>query len=127
MRRTSRVVLAGAVAPMMCATPGTADPRRMDHHTEGRAVAVAWRRLVCLPAGRRGKWLVLVGWVIVVGVFGWLAGLVGSVTDNDETNWMPAGAGSTRAAELAQREFPADDTVAMVVVYVRRGGLTAAD
>jgi len=67
-----------------------------------------WRRLVRLPAGRRGGWLTLTVWVFVVGLAGWLAGRLDQVQDNDETNWMPAGAGSTRAAELARQEFAAD-------------------
>lgn len=87
----------------------------------------ACQRLALLPAGRRGKWIVLVTWLIAFGVFGWLAGSVQSVQDNDETNWMPAGAGSTRAAELARQQFPAGDDVALVVVYVRDGGLTDLD
>lgn len=84
-----------------------------------------WQTVVGFPAGRRSKWLVLTAWLVALGVFGWLAGLVGDVQDNDETNWMPSGAGSTRAAELAEREFA--DRVPLVVVYVRDGGLTERD
>ncbi|MGK5741532.1 MMPL family transporter [Micromonospora sp. URMC 103] len=69
----------------------------------------------------------LAGWLVALGFFGWLAGMVGSVQDNDETSWMPSGAESTRAVEVAQREFGSGDTVALVVVYVRRGGLTERD
>jgi RND superfamily putative drug exporter len=86
-----------------------------------------WQRLAGLPAGRRGKWLVLVAWLVVFGTFGWLAGFIGQVQDNDETNWMPGSAPSTRAVHLADKEFPADETAALVVAYARSGGLTAAD
>jgi RND superfamily putative drug exporter len=85
------------------------------------------QRLVGLPAGRRGKRLVLAAWLLVFGLFGGLAGFVGSVEDNNETNWMPASAGSTRAAELAQSEFPADNSVSMVAIFARERGLTDQD
>jgi hypothetical protein len=39
-----------------------------------------------LPAGRRGKWIVLAGWVVILGVFGWLARSLPTVQDNDQTN-----------------------------------------
>ncbi|MEO3928852.1 MMPL family transporter [Micromonosporaceae bacterium B7E4] len=86
-----------------------------------------WQRLVSLPAGRQSKWVVLATWLMIFGVFGWLAGFIEQVQDNDETNWMPANAQSTRAVHLANREFPADDTAALVIVYTRDGGLATAD
>ncbi len=84
-------------------------------------------RWLTLPAGRRGKWVVLAAWLLVFGTFGWLAGFIGQVRDNDETNWMPADAQSTRAVRLAERAFPAADTAPLAIVYARPGGLTPAD
>jgi putative drug exporter of the RND superfamily len=85
------------------------------------------QRLVSLPAGRVGKWVVLACWLAAVTVFGTFAGRLEGVMDNDETNWLPASAESTRAIELAEREFPAEATTPLLIVYARDGGLTAAD
>jgi putative drug exporter of the RND superfamily len=84
-------------------------------------------RMLGLPAGRRGKWVVLGAWLLLFGVFGWLAGFIQRVEDNNQTNWMPSGAQSTRAVRLADRQFPAAATSPLIIVYGRDGGLTAAD
>jgi putative drug exporter of the RND superfamily len=86
-----------------------------------------WQRLVSLPAGRRGRWAVLAAWLGLLIGFGWLAGLIGQVQDNDETNWMPASAQSTRAVHLARLEFPAGDTAALIIVYSRDSGIRDGD
>ncbi|WP_182902092.1 MMPL family transporter [Microbispora sp. H10830] len=85
------------------------------------------RRLAGLPAGRIGKWAVIAAWLVMLVPLGALAGGIGRVQDNDETNWMPASAQSTRAVELARREFPAGRDSTLVLVYAREGGLSAAD
>jgi RND superfamily putative drug exporter len=78
-------------------------------------------------SGRRGKWVVVAAWVLLIVAAAPLAGRLGGAADNDEENWLPAGAESTRALALAEREFPADRTSELVVVYARPGGVTAAD
>ena len=83
-----------------------------------------WLASAC---GRRGKWVAVAVWLGVVALFGVFAGSVESVQDNDETRWMPAGAGSTRAAEVARLAFPDEDTVPMIAVYSRKGGLSDRD
>ena len=85
------------------------------------------RGLGGLPAGRVGKWVVLLGWLAAAVVFTALAGRLGEVMDNDETNWLPRGTESTRAAELARREFPTAKTMPLAVIYTRDGRLTPAD
>ncbi|WP_034214479.1 MMPL family transporter [Actinoplanes subtropicus] len=70
---------------------------------------------------------VLAIWVVLFGLFGWLAGRIGDVQDNDETNWMPANAGSTRAVTVERAAFPGGDGAPLVAVYVRDDGLTPAD
>jgi putative drug exporter of the RND superfamily len=86
-----------------------------------------WQWLARVAAGRFGKWVVLGCWLAILVVAAPLAGRIGDVTDNDETNWLPHGAESTRAVHLAEREFPAADTTPLVVVYSRDGGITPAD
>jgi putative drug exporter of the RND superfamily len=83
-------------------------------------------RLAGLIAGRRTKWLVLVGWVILLAALGPLAGKLGDVEENDAANWLPAGAESTQVVKL-QEQFRKDETMLAVIVYERADGITAAD
>src|SRR4051795_12969639 len=83
-------------------------------------------RLLTLPAGRTAKWFVL---VIVVLVFGGLASQAGKLEGaqkNESSSWLPADAESVKALD-AVRTFPGGELAPAVVVYERRGGLTAAD
>jgi RND superfamily putative drug exporter len=84
-------------------------------------------RIAMIPAGRRGKWAVLVCWLAAVAVFGILAGKTNGVVDNDQTNWLPHDAESTQAINLARQQFPADSTTPLIVIYERRGGVTDHD
>jgi putative drug exporter of the RND superfamily len=83
-------------------------------------------RLAALPCGRITKWLVLVAWLAVLVVAMPLAGKLPGAVDDDSTAELPRGAESTQVTALADR-FADDDVSAGIVVYVRPGGLTAAD
>ena len=83
-------------------------------------------RLAALVCGRRTKWLVLVFWLIVLGVLGPLAGKLSGAEKNDNSSWLPGGAESTAVLNL-QTKFQAHDTAPAIVVYERKGGLTAQD
>src|SRR3712207_1720876 len=80
------------------------------------------------PAGRRGKWIVLLVWfAAVVGVIG--ADLPGKFTDaeeNESTSFLPGDAESTKALEVTE-QLNEGDIAPTVIVYRRDGGLTAAD
>jgi RND superfamily putative drug exporter len=79
-----------------------------------------------LPAGRRTKWLILVVWLALAAGAVPLAGKVSQVATDSSTVELPRGAESTEVTGLAD-QFP-DGTVAPgIVVYVRDGGLAAAD
>src|SRR5205823_5452402 len=54
------------------------------------------------------------------------AARIGEVQNNDSATWLPTGAEATRAVAIA-KQFPDSGTVSAVVVYVRDGGVTAAD
>jgi len=84
------------------------------------------RGIISLPAGRRAKWIVLAGWLIVVAVAGPLAGKLGSAEQNDAKSWLPATAGSTRVLDLQSRVQP-PNVYPAVVIYDRPSGITAAD
>jgi putative drug exporter of the RND superfamily len=77
-------------------------------------------------AGRRGKWLVVVFWLVVVATAGSLAGKLNGAEKNDSQSWLPAAAESTRVADLWER-IQSPNVFPAVVVYDRPGGLTAAD
>jgi RND superfamily putative drug exporter len=79
-----------------------------------------------LPAGRRTKWLVVLGWLILVGALGPLNGRLESVQENDAAAFLPGSAESTRVLEL-QRQLPGGQALPAVAVYQRDGGLTPDD
>ncbi|MFF3691207.1 MMPL family transporter [Streptomyces sp. NPDC002187] len=84
------------------------------------------KRLATLPGGRRAKWFVLAAWLILAMALGPLAGKVADVEDNDANAYLP---GNAEAAVVNDRleEFHTDEVLPAVVVYVRDGGITAAD
>ncbi|GAA1371941.1 MMPL family transporter [Catellatospora chokoriensis] len=86
----------------------------------------AWQRIATAPAGRRTAWSVLTAWLLIA-VAATMFAKTGDVETNDLSSWLPASAESTRALELAEREFPAAEPEQLLLVYVRDGGLTTAD
>jgi putative drug exporter of the RND superfamily len=75
---------------------------------------------------RRAKWLVVAVWLVAVVAAVPLSGRLSDVAADGDTVEMPRGAEATEVAELAGR-FPDGRISAGIVVYVRQGGLTAAD
>jgi putative drug exporter of the RND superfamily len=84
------------------------------------------RRILALPCGRRGKYLVLAFWVIVIALTGSLAGKLQGAEKNDASAYLPASAESTQELNLQSR-FVSKNLNPAVVIYERRSGLTAAD
>jgi RND superfamily putative drug exporter len=84
------------------------------------------RAIMSLPAGRRTKWIVLAGWLLVLVIAGPLAGKLSSAEQNDAKAWLPATAESTRVLDLQARVQP-QNVYPAVVVYDRPSGITAAD
>ncbi|MEU5264165.1 MMPL family transporter [Amycolatopsis sp. NPDC021455] len=84
------------------------------------------RALVALPGGRRGKWVVLVAWILLLIPAFSLAGMLGSVQKNDISAWLPSSSESARFVTAAGK-FGPGGTMPAVVVYSRTGGLTQAD
>jgi putative drug exporter of the RND superfamily len=75
--------------------------------------------------GRRVKWLVLGVWVALAGLFP-IAAKLQSIENDDVVNYLPETAQSTRVQQLL-KQFPAGQTSAAAVVYVRLGRLREAD
>jgi RND superfamily putative drug exporter len=86
-----------------------------------------WLRLALAPAHRRLTWLVLSAWLVIAVIAVIFAGKVGEIESSDVRNWLPAGAESTSALDLADAEFTADEPESLLVLYIRDAGITAAD
>ena len=82
--------------------------------------------MIAFLTGRRTKWIVLIGWVIILGLAGGVASKLMSVEKNNAIAFLPPHAQSTQVQDLAGR-FPGGKTQPATVVYHRAGGLTSAD
>ena len=69
----------------------------------------------------RGKWITLLLWVVAAGVLVSQLPQLADVTENEAALFLPAGAESTRAVELARERFPAAGTPTLVVVREPEG------
>ncbi|MEV2277477.1 MMPL family transporter [Nocardiopsis sp. NPDC049922] len=82
--------------------------------------------------GRRGRIpgllaaVAVVAWILGAGPLGSLLGALGDVQTNDPSAFLPLGAESTRAGELAE-EFARGDGVPAIVVYSAERDLDADD
>lgn len=79
---------------------------------------------------RRLRWPTVIVWVAAVVLLDPLAGGLSNVTDDRASAYLPASAQSTRVAELmqaAQRGPGQPESDQAIVVFARRGGLTAPD
>ena len=86
------------------------------------------KRILAIPAGRRAKWVVVAFWVGLLVVFSALQfpTKFQDVQKNDSASFLPSSAESTKAL-AAVKTIQGKETVAIVTVYRRAGGLTAAD
>ena len=84
------------------------------------------RGMATVPAGRRAKWLILVGWLIIVALAGPLSGKLMGAEKNDASAWLPPKAESTQVLNL-RSQVVSPNVYPAVVVYDRPSGVTAAD
>jgi RND superfamily putative drug exporter len=84
-------------------------------------------RLRTLPAGRRARWVVLVAWVAAAAGLGQYQAKLQDATKNDPATFLPASAESTRVLQTLRDRFTNGRTTPALVVWSRRGALTAAD
>ena len=83
-------------------------------------------RMTAWPCSRRGKWLMLAAWVMLLAVAGPLAGKLQHAEVNDPSAYLPAGAQSTQELRLQSRFVPTNLNPA-VVIYQHPSGVTPAD
>jgi putative drug exporter of the RND superfamily len=85
------------------------------------------RRLASIVTGRRSKWAILVGWIVVVFAVFPLGSKLADKTTDDTQSFLPASAESTEVVKSLDNDFDQGETDDAIVVYQRDGGLTAAD
>jgi len=105
----------------------TGDSRDQDdagHRTPARPRGVS--RLIAIICGHRSKYLVVAFWILVVAVLGSLAGKLQGAEKNDSSAYLPSSAESTQELN-EQNLFQSQNLNPALVVYLRQGGVTAAD
>ncbi|MET7702682.1 MMPL family transporter [Streptomyces sp. NPDC005485] len=85
------------------------------------------RRFAMALCGKRAKWLVLVGWLIVTAALGPLAGKLDDVKDEGSTAVLPRHAESVQVLHELEKFRTDHDVIAAVTVYSRTSGITQAD
>nr|WP_285563398.1 MMPL family transporter [Streptomyces hygroscopicus] len=85
-----------------------------------------WKTLSALPCGRRSKWVVLIGWIIVIAGLMPLGQKLSGAQSNEMSSWLPGSAESTKVVEL-QKHFRPDAISNANEVYYRASGLTEED
>jgi RND superfamily putative drug exporter len=82
--------------------------------------------VVSFIAGRRTKWLVLLGWLVLVGALAPLAAGFESAQRNEPSSFLPGGTESLEVLE-ASDGFPGGESTPAVAVFFRESGLTDVD
>ncbi|HJQ48349.1 MAG TPA: MMPL family transporter [Amycolatopsis sp.] len=82
--------------------------------------------LARLPAGKIGKWVVVVIWAGVLFALAPLGGKLSQVEDNQASSWLPASAESTKVLQITE-QFRSSNQIPAVIVYTKDSGITAAD
>ncbi|MEJ8660661.1 MMPL family transporter [Streptomyces sp. MS1.AVA.4] len=77
-------------------------------------------RVAVAPGGHRGKWLVLLAWLVLAVALGPLAGKVGEVEDTGANAFLPRGAESAQVNTELEK-FRTDTVMPAVVVYTGEG------
>ena len=85
------------------------------------------RTLAGLVTGRRGKWVVVVLWLIAVFIASPIGGKLTDETTDDTESFLPDSAESTEVVRILDEQFDAGETVQGIIVYQRDGGLTGED
>jgi RND superfamily putative drug exporter len=75
----------------------------------------------------RARWFVIVGWLVVAGAVILTAPSLSSVTNSDQSAFLPDSAESARAADLAKQAFPGQNGASAVIVVRRTDGAPLAD
>lgn len=83
-------------------------------------------RFVEASSSRKGRWITLAIWVLLVGVLSSIFPIVNKVTDNGAEN-LPDSKMSIQAEKIAKQQFPNETGTPLLVVWYRDGGLVNQD
>jgi len=67
-------------------------------------------RVAAIATGRRSKWFVLLGWIVLVFALGPLSGKLADETDDSTESFLPRSAESKQVLETLEEQFPGGDT-----------------
>jgi RND superfamily putative drug exporter len=84
-------------------------------------------RAFALAAGPRAKWIFALAWIGLAALAAPAATRFQHAQNNDPSSYLPGSAESSRALAAVKRISGGDAVTAAVVVFSRRGGLTARD
>jgi RND superfamily putative drug exporter len=83
-------------------------------------------RLFTIPSGRTAKWVVAAVFLLVSIPIAALSGKFEQAQKNESSSFLPGKAESIKALKAIER-YPGGELAPAVIVFERRGGLTAAD
>ncbi len=83
-------------------------------------------RYAAFVSSKRGPWIILALWLLIVGAAGPLGARFESAQSNEQRTFLPEGTDSLRVVELS-KAFPSGEQAPAVIAYRRDSGLTAAD
>ena len=83
--------------------------------------------LVALVTGRRTKWAVIAVWIVLLVIFASPGSKLADETSDETQTFLPDSAESTTVLRILDDRFPEHQTRDALIVYRRRGGLTALD
>ena len=89
--------------------------------------SVTWPGILTIPAGRRAKFVVAAVFFLITAIVGGLfSGKFEDAQKNETVSFLPGKAESVKSLEAVKR-YPGGELAPAVIVYERKGGLTAAD
>ncbi|QMV40475.1 MMPL family transporter [Cohnella cholangitidis] len=77
-------------------------------------------------AGRKGRWITLLVWILAAGLLSALLPSVNEEEINNDPN-LSASKPSVQADAVAEREFPSGADIPALIVWHRQGGITDSD
>jgi putative drug exporter of the RND superfamily len=84
-------------------------------------------RYLTFPAGKRAKFVVAIVFFVITAIVGGLfSGQFEDAQENETVSFLPGKAESVKSLEAVKR-YPGGELAPAVIVYERKGGLTAAD